>query len=147
VAMSDQGKSLSEFLVDKDELGVYARVCVDPSLYSLTAILKTAYWFTDQCYLYLVNRPPLVEVEFRLKQDDSEDALKKFCGQFLNNLLDQAVRQKVLEETSSVRDTLLKKAFFDAKLSLNHGVVSDESHLPKQDQSFRDDPLNISGLK
>lgn len=142
--MSNQDKSLSEFLFDKDELGVYARVCVDPNLYGLTAILKTAYWFTDQCYLYLANRSPLIEVEFRLKKDDSTDALKKLCGQFLNNLLDQVVRQKVLEETSSVRDTLIKKAFFDAKASLNQSVVSDESYRPKENQSFREDPLNIS---
>jgi len=143
--MSDQGKSLSEFVFGEDELGSYARVCVDPNLYSLTAILKTAYWFTDQCYLFLANRPPLIEVEFRLKQGDSTDALKKLCGEFLNNLLDQAVRQKVLEETSVVRDTLVKKAFFEAKAALSKGVVSDESHLTHEDQSFKEDPLNISG--
>ena len=113
--MSVKADSLSEFVVDKDELGVYARVCIDPNLYCLTAILKTAYWFTDQCYLFLGNRPPVIDVEFRLKQGDSTEALKKLCGEFLNNLLDQAVRQKVLEETSVVRDTLVKKAFFEAK--------------------------------
>ena len=143
--MSDQVKSLSDFVIDKDDLGSYARVCVDPNLYSLTAILKTAYWFTDQCYLFLANRSPFVEVEFRLKQGDSEDSLKKICGQFLNNLLDQAVRQKVLEETSGIRDTLLKKAFFDAKASVANSLISDESHLPTAQQSFKDDPLNISG--
>jgi len=143
--MSDQVKSLSDFLIDKDDLGAYARVCVDPNLYSLTAILKTAYWFTDQCYLFLVNRSPFVEVEFRLKQGDSNDALKKICGQFLNNLLDQSVRQKVLEETSDIRDTLLKKAFFDAKVSVSNSLVSDESYLPTARQSFEEDPLNIAG--
>lgn len=143
--MPDQGKSLSEFVVGEDDLGVYARVCVDPNLYCLTAILKTAYWFTDQCYLFLTNRPPLIEVEFRLKQGDSTNALKKLCGDFLNNLLDQAVRQKVLEETSVVRDTLVKKAFFEAKAALSKGVVSDESHLTQEGQSFKEDPLNISG--
>jgi len=143
--MLNQEQSLSEFLVGKDELGVYARVCVDPNLYSLTAILKTAYWFTDRCYLYLANRQPLIEVEFRFKQEGSTDALHGLCGQFLNNLLDQAVRQKVLEETSSVRDTLIKKAFFDAKASLTQGVISDESYLPKGNQTAKEDPLNIAG--
>jgi His-Xaa-Ser system protein HxsD len=143
--MPDQGKSLSEFVVGEDGLGVYAKVCVDPNIYCLTAILKTAYWFTDQCYLFLANHPPLIEVEFRLKQGGTTDALKKLCGEFLNNLLDQAVRQKVLEETSVVRDTLVKKAFFEAKAALSKDVVSDETHLTHEDQSFKKDPLNISG--
>ncbi len=137
--------SLSEFVIGSDELGTYARVCVDPDLYTLTSIFKTAYWFTDQCYLYLAKRTSMVEVEFRLHSGDSVDELKKVCGQFLNNLLDQSVRQQVLEETSGIRDTLLKKAFFDAKASLGKGLVSNETRIPDAEQSFKDDPLNISG--
>lgn len=143
--MTEQVTSLSEFVIGSDELGSYARVSVNPSLYTPTAIFKTAYWFTDQCYLYLAKRAFMVEVEFRLKSGDSTDALKKVCGDFLNNLLDQSVRQKVLEETSGIRDTLLKMAFFDVKASIAQGVVSDESHVPGARQSFKDDPLNISG--
>jgi His-Xaa-Ser system protein HxsD len=143
--MSEQVTSLSEFVIGSDRLGSYARVCIDPGLYTPTAIFKTAYWFTDQCYLYLAKRAFMVEVEFRLKSGDSAESLKKVCGEFLNNLLDQSVRQKVLEETSGIRDTLLKKAFFDAKASVTKGLVSDESHVPDAGQSFKDDPLNISG--
>jgi His-Xaa-Ser system protein HxsD len=143
--MSDKEKSLSEFQIDKDEMGVYAKVCVDPLLYGLAAIFKTAYWFTDQCYVYLANRAPFVEVEFRLKQGESEDFLKQCCGQFLNNLLDQTVRQSVLGETSGIRDALVKKAFFDAKAAVSQLVIADESHRPTGGQSYIDDPLNISG--
>lgn len=137
--------SLSEFIIGTDALGPYARVRVDPDIYPTTAIFKTAYWFTDQCYLYLAKRASMVEVEFRLKTGDSADELKKVCGLFLNNLLDHSVRQRVLEETSGIRDTLLKKAFFDAKAAVAKGLVSDESHIPDAQQSFKDDPLNISG--
>lgn len=143
--MTDQVKSLSEFIIGQDKLGSYARICIDPNLYTLTAIFKAAYWFTDQCYLFLANRSPNVEVEFRLKQGDSSDELKNICGQFLNNLLDQSVRQRVLEETSGIRDTLLKKAFFDAKASIAKDLTSDESHVPSTQQSYNDDPINISG--
>lgn len=143
--MTEQVMSLSEFTIGSDDLGSYARVCVDPDLYSLTAIFKTAYWFTDQCYLYLAKRASMVEIEFRLKSGDSSDDLKKVCGQFLNNLLDQSVRQKVLEETSGIRDTLLRKAFFDAKALVAKGLISDESNVPDSQQSFKDDPLNILG--
>lgn len=143
--MSAQERSLSEYAVAEDDLGCYARVSVDPNLYSPTVIFKTAYWFTDQCYLYLAKRASKIEVEFRLKSGDSSDDLKKICGQFLNSLLDQSVRQKVLEETAGIRDTLLKKAFFDARVSVEKELVSDESHIPDIQQSFKDDPLKISG--
>jgi len=145
--MPDKVKSLSAFHIDSDELGVYAKVSVDPLLYGLASILKTAYWFTDQCYVYLANRAPFIEVEFRLKQGDSEDLLTQCCGQFLNNLLDQSVRQVVLGETAGIRDALIKKAFFDAKAAISQLVIADESNRPTGSQSYKDDPLNISGRR
>jgi His-Xaa-Ser system protein HxsD len=135
--------SASAFFSGSDELGVYARVSIDPKVFSETAVLKTAYWFTDQYYLYLAgNRDTgLLDVEFRLKQGDSVEKLKAVCGEFMNGILDQAVRQRVLQETTSLRDTLLKKAFFDAKAPLPQGTVSDESRLAQGGQSYRDDPV------
>lgn len=138
-----EAASASAFFTDSDELGVFARVSVDPNVFSEVAILKTAYWFTDQYYLFLAKNKSsgLLEVEFRLKQGDSLDQLKTACGEFWNNLLDQEVRQKVLLETAPLRDTLLKKAFLEAKSPLPPGIISDESHLPQAGQVFRDDPV------
>jgi len=135
--------SASAFESGSDSLGVYVRVTVDPKVFSETAILKTAYWFTDQYYLYLANNRAtgLLDVEFRLKQGDDIGKLKAACGEFWNGMLDQAVRQQVLQETAPVRDTLLKKAFFEAKLPVPAGVVSNETHLPTGAQSYQDDPV------
>ncbi len=135
--------SASAFESGSDSLGVYVRVSVDPKVFSETAILKTAYWFTDHYYLYLANNrvTGLLDVEFRLKLGDDIEKLKAACGEFWNGMLDQAVRQRVLDETAPVRDTLLKKAFFEAKLPLPAGVVSNETHLPAGAQSYHDDPV------
>ena len=137
------GPSASAFESGTDSLGVYVRVSVDPKVFSETAILKTAYWFTDQYYLYLANNRAtgLLDVEFRLKQDEDIGKLKAACGEFWNGMLDHAVRQRVLEETAPVRDTLLKKAFFEAKLQLPTGVVSDETPLPSGTQGYHEDPV------
>lgn len=122
--------SASAFESGTDELGVYARVRVDPKVYSEYAILKTAYWFTDQYYLFISKSlDGDFSVEFRNKTGDSLDALKAACGEFWNGVLDQEVRQKVLQETASVRDTLVKKAFFEAKSPTPDCIISDESHL------------------
>ena len=138
-----EGPSASNFSAGSDELGVYVRVSVDPNVYGQTAVFKTAYWFTDQYYLFLAkNRDSgLLDVEFRLKQGDAIEKLKAACGEFWNNLLDQAVRQRVLEETSGVRDTLLKKAFFEAKAALPTDTVSNEAHMPQSGQGYKDDPV------
>src|ERR1017187_2084708 len=138
-----EARSASGFFSGTDELGIFARVSVDPNVFSEVAILKTAYWFTDQHYLFLAknNGTGLIEVEFRLKQGDSLDQLKTACGEFWNNLLDQEVRQKVLLETAPLRDTLLKNAFLEAKAPLPSGITSEESHLPEAGQTFRDDPV------
>jgi His-Xaa-Ser system protein HxsD len=135
--------SASAFESGSDSLGVYVRVSVDPKVFSETAVLKTAYWFTDNYYLYLANNRVngLLDVEFRLKQGDDIAKLKVACGEFWNAMLDQAVRQRVLEETAPVRDTLLKKAFFEAKLALPGGVASNETHLPAGAQSYSEDPV------
>lgn len=138
-----EAASASAFFSGSDELGVFARVSVDPNVFSEVAILKTAYWFTEQHYLFLVKNKGtgLLDVEFRLKQGDSVERLKTACGEFWNYLLDQEVRQKVLLETAPLRDTLLKKAFLEAKTPLPRGIASEESHLPQAGQVFRDDPV------
>ena len=134
--------STSAYFSSSDELGIYARMSIDPNVFSEAAILKTAYWFTDRYYLFLTkNSLGLIDVEVRAKQDGAPDDLKVACGEFWNKLLDQEVRQKVLAETGSLRDTLLKKAFFEARLPVPAGVVSNESHLPNSAQNFNDDPV------
>ncbi len=129
----DTATSASAFKAGSDELGVFAQVSVDPNVFSDTAIFKTAYWFTDQYYLYFARDSDTqrLHVEFRLKQTkDGPEKLKAACGEFWNKLLDYQLREKVLAQTAGVRDTLVRKAFFEAKAALPTPVASNESMLP-----------------
>ena len=136
--------SASGFRCGSDELGVFAQSSVDPSVFSETAILKTAYWFTDRYYIFLTKNigTGLLDVEFRLKQGEDAEQLKKACGEFWNYLLDQEVRQKVLLETSEVRDALIKKSFMDARTPPPPATICDESYRPVQGQNYLDDPVH-----
>lgn len=103
-----------------DNLGGYASICVDTRVFCDTAILKTAYWLTDKFYLYLSmgqEEPYFLYVEIRLKEKhpNSKEMLEDVCREFNNLLVDQEVRQKILAETSTIRDTLVQKAFFEGK--------------------------------
>lgn len=131
-----------------DSLGTVACLTVNTSVYSKTAVFKTAYWYTERCYLFL-SRPldlsETIQVEIRPKSTMSSDDLIALCREFANNLIDQEVRQKVIAETGNVRDSLIKKAFFEGSNHLDpNKLSSNEEHVPKADQSYKNDPLKIA---
>ena len=128
----DTATSASAFKAGSDELGVFAQLSVDPNVFSETAIFKTAYWYTDQYYLYFARDSSTrhLYVEFRLKEGEDVEVLKAACGEFANKLLDFQLRESVVAQTAAVRDTLIKKAFFEAKSALPRSSASNESLLP-----------------
>lgn len=132
-----------------DELGSVAHILVDTSVYNKAALFKTAYWYTDRCHLFL-SRPDnseIIRVEVRSKADASKEQLLLLCRTFCNSLIDQQVRQEVIQETGAVRDALLKKAFAEASSHLDPKLLlSHESHVPKRGQSYLDDPLQIGKI-
>ncbi len=128
-----------------DGLGVYAHVRVDPAIYNELAVLKTAYWFTDRFYVYLSKQADsTILIELRPKTTGSEQDLVSACREFCNSLLDHSVRQQVIRETSAVRDSLIRKAFFEGsnpEAALK--ARGNESYVPGDGQTYRDDPLAI----
>jgi His-Xaa-Ser system protein HxsD len=130
--LNDSAISFSQFSGGSDELGPFVRISIDPTVFSETAVLKTAYWFTDQYYVFIAKdrSSGLVGVELRAKSGSSVDSLKGAVGEFSNQLLDYDVRQRVFAETSAVRDTLIKKAFFEAKAPPPPGLLCADNEPP-----------------
>lgn len=88
---------------------------VDLDVYGLEPLLKTAYKFTDRCYLHLQYRSPAqVEVRFRLKE--TVDTSPEIPGEFMNELLDQRLRAKILEETAPIRNLIIAHALSKTSL-------------------------------
>jgi His-Xaa-Ser system protein HxsD len=82
---------------------------VDLGVYTLSALLRVAYRFTDRCYLHLQKKSErVVDVRFRPKAD--ECPLDKIAGQFCNELLDQSLREIVARESEPVRNLILAHA-------------------------------------
>lgn len=83
-------------------------VSVQPAVYTLDVILKTAHRFMDRCYIH-VNQanPALIEVGFR--QRGTTD-LAAVTGEFCNELLDGVLRQIVSRESRTERDLILAHA-------------------------------------
>jgi His-Xaa-Ser system protein HxsD len=95
-------------------------VDLDESVYSRDAVLRTAYWFTDRCYLYIARPAPgSLRVNLKskaLKPDLAVETLEEVAGEFLNSLLDHQIRRDIESETGGIRELLVAKAFAEAGL-------------------------------
>jgi His-Xaa-Ser system protein HxsD len=112
-------------------------------------VFKAAYWHTDRLYLFFSRGhvPDQIHVEIRPKQDIAQEALEAVARDFCNAIIDYQVRQEVIAETGEIRDTLLRKAFGEGRRHLKpENLVSDESHLTGDGQSYQDDPRDIGRL-
>jgi His-Xaa-Ser system protein HxsD len=146
--VTDNLKSTEAINWATDSLGAVACLNVNTSVYSKTAVFKTAYWYTERCFLFL-SRPldlsDTIQVEIRPKSSITKDELIVMCREFANNLIDQQVRQEVIAETGNVRDALIKKAFFEGSHHIDpEKLTSNEEYVPGADQSYKSDSLKIA---
>lgn len=118
----------NEFLIfTEDSLGCLAKLIIDAQLYKKEAVLKTAYWHTDDFYLYISIANDNYEVELRPKTKCSEDELSIVCRKFLNSLIDYQLRQDILGETQEIREAIIRKAFGEATKKTVPDIFSDSN--------------------
>lgn len=97
-------------------------ITVDTAVYGLTAILKSAYLFTGRAFLHLQRvGDDQVEVRIRPKQAGSDP--DDMAGDFLNDLIDQRLREIVGRETQAARDLIVAHALSKTAL-LNRNLES-----------------------
>jgi His-Xaa-Ser system protein HxsD len=91
-------------------------ICVDLSLYPLTALFRVCYSFTDRCYLFLTSDEPqsVIIVHFARKLSDCD--LASIAADFSNELINQRVRYDVAKETGPIRELIVAQAFAEADL-------------------------------
>jgi His-Xaa-Ser system protein HxsD len=100
---------------------------VDTRLYPLDAVLGTAYVFIGRAFVRLDQPAPhRVRVSLAGKQPLGPDDVRTLCGEFLNELLGQVLRQRMAKTHGTLRDALLAKALFSAAPTL----ATEESRAP-----------------
>ena len=112
--------------------GGFALARVQLDVYGLQPLLKTAHRFTDRAFIHLeYERDGVVLVRFKTKR--RLDSLQDIAGEFLNELLDQQLRERLSLQTEPVRRLILAQAFSRTNL-LN----------PELDNADRmSDPLDV----
>ena len=88
---------------------------VDLSTYSRQAIVKAAYRFSGKCFVRVEDvNPQQVKVILLPKTESSDPDL--LVGDFLNELLDQRLREIVAAETLETRNLILAHALSKTNL-------------------------------
>ena len=92
---------------------------VDQRVYSVEAVLRTAYWFTDRAYLF-ISAPTEHSLRVHLKTKPvtldapHQQSIGDIAGEFSNALLDNQLRESVEERTGKIRELLVMKALAEA---------------------------------
>jgi His-Xaa-Ser system protein HxsD len=88
---------------------------VDVGIYSVTAVQKTAYWFTDRCFVF-IERIEGDRLKIRIQAKSEEVSLPTIKDDFCNALLDQSLRERVSKETEPLRNLILAHALSKTNL-------------------------------
>ena len=86
---------------------------VHEELFPLDAVYGAAYLFVDRCWLFF-TRPAdkQVGVHLKAKSEADESVLEALAGEFANELLNQVIRVRLNQSTSTIREYTMAKAFF-----------------------------------
>ena len=82
----------------------------DLGVYPLVAIQKAAYNFGDR-FFHDIQKLDDQTVEIVLTPRRNQSDMQHALGEFRTEVLDQHLRQVVLQETSGIRDLLIAQAF------------------------------------
>jgi len=88
-------------------------VVFDASAFSVDAIQRAAYVYTESFTLDLVCEPECFRCVLRFA-DDTDDAV---VDAFRSEVLDQVLRERIRSETEAVRNLVLALAFSKTELS------------------------------
>ncbi len=120
---------------------------VDAAVYPLEAVYGAAYIFIDRCFV-LLDRPKAGSVAVTLtskKAAADADALRSLAGEFANELLTQAWRQKIIEENRVLLEQVTTQALAGAaaRADVKEPSLDDLASFDFTEEAF-DDPLGIA---
>jgi His-Xaa-Ser system protein HxsD len=88
------------------------RVLLNADAYQLTAVQKTSYTFADQCTALIGSvKDGVLPLSLVFRANTTEEYAIAVARRFLDDLLDQELREKIGEETRAIRSLILAHAF------------------------------------
>ncbi len=87
-------------------------ITVNPEIYPLSVIYKTAYVFIDKTYIFLDKKNKEIIIQLTPKEENKD--LKKIKGEFLNELLNYSLREELNRENKKIRELIIQKALYSS---------------------------------
>ncbi|MGH2638354.1 MAG: His-Xaa-Ser system protein HxsD [Rhabdochlamydiaceae bacterium] len=106
-------------------------ISVYTSLYSLQALFRTCYLFTDRCYLFLEPEESDAQVRVSIAAKSQGGKLKDVAGEFCNELINQKLRSDIAAETRPIRELIVAQAFAEADFRDQSQSEGDYSQDPR----------------
>lgn len=105
-----------EFIKSKNHI----RIELEKNLYSKNTIFKSCYKFTDRVYVYIdyeyKDNKEYYIIYLQLKNESNTD----LTGLFMNELLDQELRELLSNETRIIRESIVKRALISGQSNENN---------------------------
>jgi len=89
-------------------------LALNTTIYPLEAVYGASYVFIDKAYLFLDSNGSKIEVVLTPKQKLSAGELRVLAGDFLNELLNYALRVGISAENKKIRQYVVERALFSA---------------------------------
>lgn len=102
------------------------RILYSKELYSKKALLKAAYHFTDNYYIYVGVEDDSFFVDFSTKDESLIDS-DKLQNQFKNEILAQVIHQSISDATSDLRKLLVARALSSTMADEEESIPNNES--------------------
>lgn len=99
---------------------------LDKEIYNIKTIMKAAYNFIEEFYILLDYINDSIEVTFECKSSKSSDEMKKYKGEFYNELLSQNIRYMVSQDTKNIRELVMGRALYDTCIEYQDSFEDDE---------------------
>lgn len=86
---------------------------LNKDMYNVKTIMKAAYNFIEDFYILLNYVNSDIEVALESKVQKNSEEMKKYKGEFYNELLRQNVRYIVAKDTKNIRELVMGRALYD----------------------------------
>ena len=84
-------------------------ILINPKFYSLEAVYGAAYAFLDKAYIYL-EQGPGSKIRVTLKEKEAKSNSETLKGEFLNELLNFSLREKISKNNKKIREYIVARA-------------------------------------
>lgn len=96
---------------------------IDQNIYSRKAVMRASHWHTGELWIS-ISRSDADRLDVSIKPKNDSVDIDRAIAEFQNSLLDAQLRIEIADETATVRDLIVAKAFAEGDI-LEDAPVND----------------------